>query len=128
MEFLIEIPANKIETAAQALTEAGIYFNPRHQLAMINPDADIDYACTAPDFGDIVSSLNDRLLRDDSGLQLPTDEDDYPLAELHSLLSLAHGMIFWSKKRLDDDSRITENGGLLAVMRHDYPPLFALLR
>ena len=128
MQYLLEIAEDRLEAAAHGLAAAGVSFDATASMAVVNPEADLDHACSAKDAPAILEALNGALAYADSPKRLEAPPAGLTRAETRSLLSIASELICWSGNRPVDDSRIADHGGVEALIANSHPELAELYR
>lgn len=126
MQYLLDIADERLEAAAHALAAADIYFDPTASMAIVNPEADLDHACSAKDAPAVLEALNGILEYTGSPRRLDSNAEGLDRPQTRSLLSIAAELICWSGNRPADDSRIAEHGGVEAVIAKYHPELARL--
>lgn len=128
MQYLLEIAEERLEAAAHGLAAAGVPFNPRDNMAVVNPEADLDHACSGKDAPAILETLNGILHYTGAPRRLQPPANGLTRRQVRSLLSIASELICWSGNRPADDSRIAERAGLEAIIEKHHPELAELYR
>ena len=126
MQYLIEIAEERLEAAVHGLAAAGVPFDATASIAIVNPEADLDHACSAKDAPAILEALNGILDYTGSPRRLRLPDQGLPRRQTCSLLSIASELICWSGNRPADDSRISDHGGVETVIAKYHPELAEL--
>ena len=128
MKFIIDARPDLVPALVEALEEAGIPFDPKDDMVVIDEHQPMDYRMSTIAFGNEVQDLADRMNAYLECLKvspmLPEDTSDLDLEQRQELLDMAVNEMSWSKNAVLEAIRIEdEESGWPWVMK-SYPALF----
>ncbi len=103
IEYLIDLPVNRIEEVEQILRKAGIYFDQRNHMVAIN-EAFRDQSAMAlgKQVPQMVESINAYLENRRLRPQIPQDHQDWDIYRYYRFLQFAMDQFSWNGSKVEE--------------------------